>query len=83
MQTTRYACPCCGYLTLPESPPGTYEICEVCFWEDDVVQFDDPSYEGGANEVSLNQARANYRELGVSEPRFRENVRLPRPDERP
>ena len=27
---TRYACPCCGYLTLPEEPPGTFDICPVC-----------------------------------------------------
>ena len=79
----RYPCPCCGYLTLPEPPPGTYEICEVCFWEDDAVQFDDPDYTGGANTVSLRQARDNYRALGVSEPRFKANVRAPRPEEQP
>ena len=35
----RYACPCCGFLTLDEAPPGTFAICPVCFWEDDDVQF--------------------------------------------
>ncbi|WP_404460578.1 CPCC family cysteine-rich protein [Sutcliffiella horikoshii] len=49
----RYHCPCCGYRTLEEKPPGTYEICEICFWEDDEIQFRDPDYEGGANELSL------------------------------
>ena len=83
MAEARYPCPCCGYLTLPEPPPGTYEICEVCFWEDDAVQFDDPDYTGGANTVSLRQARDNYRALGVSEPRFKANVRAPRPEEQP
>jgi hypothetical protein len=68
---------------LPEPPPGTFEICEVCFWEDDNVQFDDPNFPGGANEVSLRQARENYREFGVSELRFKRNVRPPRPDEQP
>ncbi len=29
----RFECPCCGYLTLDER--GTYDICPVCFWEDD------------------------------------------------
>jgi hypothetical protein len=33
--------------------------------------------------VSLNQARANYREHGVSELRFTANVRPPRPEEHP
>jgi hypothetical protein len=70
-------------LTLPEQPAGTYEICEVCFWEDDGVQFDDPDYEGGANKVSLRQARENFREFGVSELRFKANVRPPRLDEKP
>ena len=26
-------CPCCGSLTLPAG--GQYELCPVCFWEDD------------------------------------------------
>ncbi|KRE24947.1 CPCC family cysteine-rich protein [Paenibacillus sp. Soil522] len=51
----KYACPCCGYKTLELKPPGTYDICEICFWEDDGVQFDDPDYEGGANSESLRQ----------------------------
>lgn len=37
----KYTCPCCGYRTL-EEPPGTFDICEICFWEDDGVHFDDP-----------------------------------------
>jgi hypothetical protein len=79
----RYACPCCGYLTLVEPPTGTYAICEVCFWEDDGVQFRNLDYEGGANKVSLNQARHSYREHGASEPDFMDNVRLPLPEEQP
>jgi hypothetical protein len=79
----RYACPCCGYLTLDTTPTGTYELCKVCFWEDDGVQFRDPDYEGGANTPSLNQGRANFREHGVSEPRFKANVHPPLPEEQP
>lgn len=29
----KFACPCCGCLTLAER--GAYDICPVCFWEDD------------------------------------------------
>lgn len=29
----KFACPCCGCLTLDER--GGYDICPVCFWEDD------------------------------------------------
>jgi hypothetical protein len=79
----RYACPCCDYLTLREAPSGTYEICPVCFWEDDGVQFHNPDYEGGANRVSLNQAREHCRTQGVSEPRFKANVRSPLSEEHP
>lgn len=60
MSINRYACPCCGYKTLTQKPSGTYEICDVCFWEDDGVQFDDPDYEGGANQESLRTAQKNF-----------------------
>ena len=53
----KYKCPCCGNDTLMEEPPGTFEICPLCHWEDDNVQFDDPDYAGGANLLSLNAAR--------------------------
>lgn len=79
----RYPCPCCGYLTLGEPPTGTYDICAVCFWEDDPVQFHDLDFERGANRVSLNQARVSFREHGVSELRFRSHVRAPLPEEQP
>ena len=48
-------CPCCGAKTLSEA--GAYEICEICDWEDDPVQAADPDYAGGANTLSLNEAR--------------------------
>ena len=50
------ACPCCGTRTLGRRKE--YEICPVCFWEDDPIQDADPDYIGGANTLSLNQARA-------------------------
>ncbi|HWW01244.1 MAG TPA: CPCC family cysteine-rich protein [Candidatus Acidoferrum sp.] len=67
-------CACCGYLTLGDSP-GSYEICHVCFWEDDPVQLLDPWYVGGANKVSLQQAQENFSRFGVSEQRFKKNVK--------
>lgn len=57
-----YSCPCCGESTLPERPPGTFEICSICNWEDDLVQFNDIDYRGGANKISLREARAAYRD---------------------
>lgn len=60
MKRNKYYCPCCGYKTLGKEPPGTYDICEICFWEDDDVQFYDPDYEGGANEPSLRQYQKGF-----------------------
>ncbi len=76
-----FPCPCCGYLTIGEEPPGTFEICPVCFWEDDNVQFEDPNYAGAANSVSLNQARENFRLFGAVSKEFVNQVRKPLPQE--
>lgn len=78
-----YRCPCCAHLTLAEQPPGTYQICEVCHWEDDPVQFEDREYAGGANAVTLNQARRNFAEFGASARHLLDLVRQPRPEEIP
>lgn len=78
--TKSVTCPCCGYITLTE--PRAYEICRICFWEDDLVQFEDPDYAGGANRVSLRQAQVNYQQFGACEPESRGNVRPPEPDDR-
>jgi hypothetical protein len=76
---SRLRCPCCGYHTLLGPLSGSYEICEVCFREDDPAQSEDPEFEGGANKVSLREARENYRAFGASEERFLDNVRPPSP----
>ncbi|WP_374231457.1 MULTISPECIES: CPCC family cysteine-rich protein [unclassified Thiocapsa] len=74
-------CPCCGYKTLGER--GVYEICDVCFWEDD-GQDDEDADEvfGGPNgSISLTQGRANFREFGASQRKHLPHVRKPRHDE--
>ncbi|ARP50579.1 hypothetical protein B6259_06620 [Ruminococcaceae bacterium CPB6] len=38
-------------------PHNNPRVCPVCGWEDDGVQLDEPDLEGGANEMSLNEAR--------------------------
>ncbi|NLG37630.1 MAG: hypothetical protein GX549_06405 [Clostridiales bacterium] len=37
-------------------------MCDVCGWQDDGVQNDDPDFAGGANHMSLNQAREAYKQ---------------------
>ncbi len=78
-----YPCPCCGFLTVTEKPPGTFEICPVCNWEDDNVQFNDIDFRGGANEESLREARENFKKFRASSPDDIKKVKPPLPDEIP
>ncbi|MFH8396799.1 CPCC family cysteine-rich protein [Streptomyces anulatus] len=59
-----YPCPCCGHRVFDDMP-GSHEICPVCFWEDDRVQFRWPTMAGGANKVSLIEAQRNYQDFGA------------------
>lgn len=77
LATKKYTCPCCGYKTLDEEPPGTYDICAICFWEDDPIQFEDPNSEGGANRPSLKTAQKNYQDFGACEQESLAHVRKP------
>jgi len=76
----RYPCPCCGHLVFVE-PPGSYDICNVCFWEDDNIQLRWPDYEGGANGPSLIESQQNFAAQGAMEQRFLGLVRPPAEDE--
>jgi hypothetical protein len=80
---TAYPCQCCGFLTLTDPATGSYEICPVCFWEDDPVQNEDAAFSGGANSVSLAQARENYIQCSACKPEFSGKVRPPRINEVP
>ncbi|WP_366876866.1 CPCC family cysteine-rich protein [uncultured Brevundimonas sp.] len=73
-----FACPCCGYRTLDEAY-GCYEICPICFWEDDPVQLHNPVLAGGANRVSLVEAQLSFAQHGTSELRLAGHVRRPGP----
>ena len=64
MPKPKYTCACCGHRTLSEGP-GSYEICDLCGWEDDAVQLLDPWYAGGANEESLMEAQRKFQAEGV------------------
>ena len=49
-------CPVCGKHELL-----LFDICDECGWENDPLQHDKPDYRGGANRMSLNEARAAYK----------------------
>lgn len=57
LMNLEYACPACGFLVFNE-PPGSYDICPLCNWEDDLVQLRSPGYAGGANSESLCEYQA-------------------------
>lgn len=79
----KFGCLCCGYSTLVQEPTWTFQICPVCYWEDDGSQAEDPSNNLGANHVSLEQARINFKTFGAIEKRFVKHVRPPKADEMP
>ena len=51
-------CPVCSEYDF--TMDNNFDVCPVCEWENDGVQLDDPNYRGGANELSLNEFRANW-----------------------
>lgn len=76
----RFPCPCCGYLVFSEVP-GSYDICPVCFWEDDASQLRFV-HTTGANRVNLIEAQGNFVRFGACEPQLRQHVRKPTGDDR-
>ena len=51
-------CAVCGKHEFPEM--DSFDICPLCGWEDDGVQNDDHNYAGGANSLSVNEARIEF-----------------------
>ncbi len=62
------SCPCCGYRTIGER--GNYEICKVCWWEDDGQDNKDSNqaFSGPNYGISLCMARYNYQIYGLYDP---------------
>jgi len=73
---TRCPCPCCGYLVF-DGGPGSYDVCPICFWEDDAVQLEFATNGGGANKASLVEAQQNFVSFGACEERSKPDVRRP------
>lgn len=76
-----YRCPCCGCRTLRER--AGFEICPVCFWEDDGQDSHDADeVRGGPNgSLSLTQAQRNFQDFGACDRKAIEHVRKPTQDE--
>jgi hypothetical protein len=76
----RFPCPCCGYLVFDRGP-GSYDLCPICFWEDDAVQLEYATNGGGANQVSLVDGQRNLASFGACEKTAVDWVRAPSRDE--
>ena len=70
----RFPCACCGHRVFHDRV-GSYEICPICFWEDDLVQTRWPDYTGGANKPSLIECQRNYQTFGAKQARVIKHVR--------
>ena len=79
----RFHCLCCGFATMREMPPGTHQICQVCFWHDDWLDAEEFTRPIGPNSVSLQRARQNFLRFGAAEKRVLGYVRKPSDSEKP
>lgn len=79
----RIQCPCCGFFTVDSVDEVVVDICDVCFWQYDVVAHEQPERNFGANHISLNHARENYKTFGVCKIQFKHLVREPFEEELP
>jgi hypothetical protein len=75
---TPYPCPCCGHRTLNCTPPSTWEICPVCYWENAALAKPDL---GGHDEDDFLRAQASYADIGASRVECLQLVRPPLPHE--
>lgn len=80
----RSPCPCCGCKTFPmPAADALAYICPVCMWENDLFTTSDDEPSDENHGMTLNQGRANYRALGVCDPRLAQYARKPLPEELP
>ncbi|WP_108881045.1 CPCC family cysteine-rich protein [Anderseniella sp. Alg231-50] len=73
------SCPCCGLRTITNR--GDYEICRVCWWEDDGTDNEDADGAGcGPNgDVNLTLGRVNFLRYGIFDPERKDLVEIQHP----
>jgi hypothetical protein len=76
----KYTCPCCGYKTHSREV-SAWDLCHVCFWENDLICLDDPNKISGANKISLIQAQQNFITFAACDESAKAHVRPPKSDE--
>jgi len=71
----RFQCPCCDFYTLHDR--ASFEICPVCYWEDDGQDFDRLDQVSGPNHITLRQGRENFERIGACDDAARALVLAP------
>lgn len=74
-----FACPCCGADTLAER--HGWEICPVCWWEDDGTDNAEASlyYSGPNKGLQLTAARINFLTFGIYNPERHDLIEIKKP----
>ncbi len=57
------SCPVCGYLTLDER--DSFDICSICFWEDDGIDDFEINNYSGPNYMTLKEGREIFQEAKI------------------
>lgn len=60
-----HQCPCCDYYTL--TGRAGFEVCPICYWEDDGQDLGELDVVSGRNHITLRQARKNFLAIGASD----------------
>ena len=77
------ACPCCGYITIPNKGDANGYICPVCMWEIDLFIHNEDESSDLNHGLSLKEAKENYRKYGSSEKKLKKYCREPKETEQP
>ena len=72
----KFKCPCCLHYTL--GGIACYDICPVCFWEDDGTTGE---HGFSPNGIPLTEGRENFKILGASKEDMLKHCRPPLPEE--
>lgn len=70
--TPRVKCECCEYVSIAES--GCYQICPVCFWEDEGPGWGLDEQSPANHGLSIRQGRENFKKYGACEIEMVKNV---------
>ncbi len=78
----KYPCQCCEYFTIRNPKEYGYELCEVCFWEDDGYGDSTPDAPSAPNgEMTLNEAKKNFKLYKACDEFSVDSCRDPLPEE--